>query len=262
MPTQTLPLLSSLLRRLRSVAAPLLALVSLASCRLYEPARYQRLQFAPGRPQTRVLMIGDSLTYYNDLPGLLQQFSAGESAPIYLEQATAPLASLRFHWTRDKSVDRIRDGRFDFVILQDFSRKPVTDPDGALQSFLQFDAEIRKAGGKTIVFQNWTRRGLQDDYPALLNTYHRIVEQTGARLAPIGAAWKRCAAERPDITLLLDDRHPTDAGSYLAACVLYDVLYHKKSADLPTGIPGPKLSENVLTALRAIADRTVYASSP
>jgi len=156
------------------VAAPLLALISLAGCRLYEPQRYARFQFAPGAPQTRVLMIGDSLTYYNDLPGLLQQFSAGESAPIYIEQATTPLASLRFHWTLDKSVERIRNGRFDVVILQDFSRKPVTNPEGSLEYFSKFAAEIKKAGGRTIVFQNWTRRGRQDEYPALVKTYNLI----------------------------------------------------------------------------------------
>jgi hypothetical protein len=206
-------------------------------------------------------MIGDSLTYYNDLPGLLQQFSAGESAPIYIEQATTPLASLSFHWTMDNSVDRISTGRFNYVVLQDFSRKPATDPEDSLQSFRDFDTAIKKAGGKTIIFQNWTRRGHQDDYSALERTYNRVVEQTGARLAPIGAAWRLCAAERPDITLLLDDRHPTDAGSYLAACVLYDVIYGKRSADLPPGLPGPKLPENTLIALRAIADRTVYAPS-
>src|SRR3954469_22327978 len=79
-----------------------------AGCRLYEPPRYNRLTFQPNQPQTRVLMIGDSLTYYNDLPGLLQQFSAGESAPVYIEQITFPLASLTFHWDGGKAVDRIR----------------------------------------------------------------------------------------------------------------------------------------------------------
>ena len=83
------------------------AAFSLAGCRLYEPPRYARLTFAPGAAQTRVLMIGDSLTYYNDLPCLLQQFSAGEKAPIYIEQITTPLASLKFHWDMGKASERI-----------------------------------------------------------------------------------------------------------------------------------------------------------
>ena len=111
-------------------------------------------------------------------------------------------------------------------------------------------------------FSEVGRRDLENDYPVMEKTYSTIIDHTQARLAPIGAAWKLCAAERPDISLLLDDRHPSDAGSYLAACVLYDVIYDKKSAALPAGLPGPKLPASVLLALRSIADRAVNPPAP
>jgi hypothetical protein len=241
-------------RLCRVLALTLSAVVGLAGCRLYEPPRYTRLAFKPGQAQTRVLMIGDSLTYYNDLPGLLQQFSAREAAPIYIEQITFPLASLSFHWDGGKAVDRIRNGNFNYVILQDFSRRPVTDPEGSMRDFSRFDEEIRRSGARTIIFQNWTRRDLEEEYPALVKTYAAIVEKTHATLAPIGAAWKDVAANRPDVKLLLDDRHPTDEGSYLTACVIYDTLYGKPSAGLPLDLPGPKLSASVMEALRSAAD--------
>ena len=249
-------------RRSRPVLGLLLLLMAFSGCRLYEPPRYERLKFAPGAPETRVLMIGDSLTYYNDLPGLLQQFSAGEAAPIFIEDHTTPLAALSQHWAMGDAAQRIATGRFDYVVLQDFSRKPVTDAEECLKYFVLFDEVVKRAGGKTLVFQNWTRRDLEKDYPALEKTYGTIIDRTQARLAPIGAAWKLCAAERPDIALLLDDRHPTDAGSYLAACVLYDVIYNKKSAALPADRPGPKLPASVLLALRSIADRTANPVAP
>ena len=246
----------------RSWLGLLLLLGALSGCRLYEPPRYERLKLAPGAPQTRILMIGDSLTYYNDLPGLLQQFSAQEAAPIIIEDHTTPLAPLSQHWGMGDAAKRIATGGFDYVILQDYSRKPVTDTEDCLKYFVLFDEVNKRAGGKTIVFQNWTRRDLESDYPAMEKTYGTIIDRTHARLAPIGAAWKLCAAERPDIGLLLDDRHPSDAGSYLAACVLYDVIYNKKSAVLPADLPGPKLPASVLVALRAIADRTVNPATP
>ena len=234
---------------------------ALAACRLYEPPRYARLTFAPGAPQTRVLMIGDSLTYYNDLPGLLQQLSAREKSPIYIEQSTFPLVSLSFHWRMTGAVRRIGAGHFDYVVLQDFSRRPATSPEDSLQDFVRFNDEVARAGGRSIVFQNWTRAGLAEDYAALVATYARVVERTGARLAPIGAAWKICAIEHAEIPLLIDDRHPTDAGSYLAACVLYDVLYRKQSADLPMDLPGPDLARAIGQTLRGIADRAVASGA-
>src|SRR4051812_11837996 len=90
-------------------------------CRLYEPPRYERLAIPAGAPAIRVLMIGDSLTYYNDMPGVLQQLSAREAKPIYIEPITTAGTSLWFHWNLDDSRNRIARGHFDFVILQDFS---------------------------------------------------------------------------------------------------------------------------------------------
>src|SRR3954447_21332847 len=108
-------------------------------CRLYEPPRYARLDLPAGKPTLRVLMIGDSLTYYNDLPGLLQQLSARESTPIYIEKITTPLASLKYHWDLDDSRKRIEQGggggHWDYVVLQEFSRMPVTDPEESLTYF-------------------------------------------------------------------------------------------------------------------------------
>jgi hypothetical protein len=231
-----------------------------AGCQLWPVSVYPRLQFPPGSPQTRVLMIGDSLTYYHDLPGLLQQLSVAENAPINIQQITTAYTSLAYHWSHG-AADTIRNGHFDFVVLQEFSRKPVTDPEDSINDFAKFDGEIKKAGGRTIIFQNWTRAGHEKDDPDLLQTYSAVISQTGAALAPIGAAWKLCAAERPDIPLLADDRHPTQAGTYLAACVLYDAIYHKKSGNLPTSLQAPVLPLETLATLRSFADRAI-ASPP
>src|SRR4051794_3475844 len=123
-------------------------------CRLYEPPRYARLDLPAGKPTLRVLMIGDSLTYYNHLPGLLQQLSAREKNPIYIEQITTPYTSLRFHWNLGQPQQRIDEGHWDHVILQEFSRRPVTDPDESMQYFRLFSHEIARSGGRPVIFEN------------------------------------------------------------------------------------------------------------
>jgi hypothetical protein len=254
--------LRTLLKQYLFPTLTLSPLLLLAGCRLYEPPRYARLKFHSGQPCTRVLMIGDSLTYYNDLPGLLQQLSASESAPIDIEQKTFPLRSLQGHIDLDDSLERIRDGHFDYVILQDFSDKPITDYQGSLNSFVKFTQAVDRAGSKAIIFENWLHKDSDQKYEPMQAAYAKIVERTHALAAPIGTAWKFCDSDRSDIQLLLDDRHPTDAGTYLAACVLYDTLYHKHSADLPANLPGPKLPQTTLTALRTFADRATSNSVP
>jgi hypothetical protein len=230
----------------------------MSGCRLYEPPRYERLKLAPGQPTLRVLMIGDSLTYYNDLPGLVQQLSSGEAKPIYVEQVTTPNTSLKMHWNVGPAKSRIQDGHWDEVILQDFSRTAVTDPDECREYFRLFNDLIVRSGAKTMIFENWTWRDKPDEYDALYATYAQIRDETHASLAPIGEAWRICRSAHPEIELFIDDRHPTDAGTYLTACVLYDVLYRKKSSALPMELRGPELSREVKTALRQVADQTVF----
>ena len=62
----------------------------------------------------------------------------------------------------------------------------------------------------------------------------------GAKLAPAAIAWKRAYEQRPDLVLWSPDGyHPALAGSYLAACVLYRVLYDKSPAgsSFTAGLP-------------------------
>jgi len=235
--------------------------VILGGCRLYEPPRYERLHLPAGSHTIRVLMIGDSLTYYNDLPGLLQQLSAREVKPIYVEQITTPAASLAFHWRVNAAEGRIAKGHWDCVVLQEYSRKPVTEPDDSMEDIRRFNEAIAEAGAKTILFENWTLRGKDDDYISLRAFYQQAMDETGAVIAPIGSAWRKCRANHSNIPLFLDDRHPTDAGTYLAACVLYDVIYHKPSSALRMDLKGPDLTYETKKLLRRIADETVNPSA-
>lgn len=119
-----------------------------------------------------------------------------------------------------KAQAKIRTGQWDFVILQEFSNRPMIDPASTTKYMALFDAEIRRSGAETIIWQNWTRRGRPQDYAPMLATYRQVERATQATLAPIGAAWRECAMASPDIKLFAGGRHPTDAGTYLTACVL------------------------------------------
>ena len=83
-------------------------------------------------------------------------------------------------------------------------------------------------------------------------------------IAPIGTAWRNCKTSKPEVSLLLDDRHPTDEGTYLAACVLYDVIYQKRSAALRLDLDGPDLARETKNArwTEKSVSRSKYPSPP
>lgn len=234
-------------------------LLILAGCQLRYAPQYPRSDPVAGASATRVYFVGNSLSYYNDLPGLLAEMARGEPAPIVFQARLTAGQNLQGHWHDGTAVAEIRRGRFDFVVVQDYSTRPAVDADASVESFQRFDREIRRSGAQMVIFENWTRAGREGDAARLAETYRRVRESTGARRAPVGEAWERCRRDHPQIRLLTDDRHPTPAGTYLAACVLFEVIYGRSAPEVT--IPGAHLSADKQALLRRVATETTRATT-
>ncbi len=84
----------------------------------------------------------------------------------------------------------------------------------------------------------------------------------GGQIAPIGTAWKVCHAVYPWIDLYDDEKHPSDAGTYLAACVIYQTIYHKTPVGLPVTLPGLRLSAETAGELQQVAEKATPTTLP
>ncbi|HEX2627716.1 MAG TPA: hypothetical protein VHM26_01850, partial [Chitinophagaceae bacterium] len=66
----------------------------------------------------KILYIGNSLTYTNDLPALISNIAKQDSATITYTTFASPDYSLEDHWNEGKVEDAITTGRYDFVVAQ------------------------------------------------------------------------------------------------------------------------------------------------
>lgn len=173
----------------------------------------------------RVLFIGNSYTYYNDLPAMLTNMAAASPQPILADAVTEPGATLQLLWDEGKALKKIRSQPWDFVILQEQSLRPTTDPELMRRYARKFDAAIREKGARTVFYLTWARLNKPEMQDVLDRAYSELAKELGALLAPVGPAWKRALEKTPKLPLHLEDgSHPTPTGSYLAACVLYLTL--------------------------------------
>ena len=193
-------------------------------------------------PPSRILFVGNSLTGFNDgvdthLEGLV---AASDSLPwINAESAWFAGASLRSHWSSDDTKDRIRNGDWDVVVLQEHSRLSITDTENMYTYALLLDELILDGGARTVFFMTWAWRDEPGMIDQLVPGYRGIAGELGAALAPVGLAWERSLSENPDLDLYEEDGiHPDYHGTYLAACVFYALLWKES----PEGIPyyGPR----------------------
>ena len=189
----------------------------------------------------RVLFVGNSLTYTNDLPGMVDRLAAARPGPVplFVVSDTRPSTALSY-WAGNDGLRRLIAGvRWDVVVLQEQSVTPSLAPadraaamDGPLRTL---DAEIRADGARTMLFDTWAHEYGAfdgDTYGAMQQridaAYQAEAQSLGAQVSPVGVAWARAHALAPSLHLWGDDdTHPSTDGTYLAACVFYAALTHR-----------------------------------
>jgi hypothetical protein len=187
---------------------------------------------------TNVLFIGNSFTQRNNLPELVAELAAAIELQVQHELVTAGGASLRMHWNAGRALQLIETGNYDYVVLQEQSTLPVKNAARMAENVRLFDAAIKQAGSKTVLYMTWARAHAPETQQAITDAYRAIGKETGAIVVPVGLAWELFLKKHDQPALYdRDQSHPTLAGSYLAACVFLATLWKVKPVGLEAGPP-------------------------
>jgi hypothetical protein len=204
----------------------------------------------------RVLFIGNSHTFVNDLPSALCDMGAASHPPIPLTvtEVVAPGYTLAQHLHEGSAARVIEGFRWTWVVLQEQSQTPLLDQDGFTKSVRAFDALIRRAHAKTALFALPPRRDAHQDADAVQASYERVAAEVGAMVVPVGKAWMRAMAARPDVDLYQPDGyHPRPPGTYIGACVFYKMITGRTPLGLPSHVGSITLDTSLATTLQQVA---------
>jgi hypothetical protein len=195
---------------------------------------------SPERP-ARILFIGNSFTYVNDVPGIVAGFAraAGLRQPI-CRSVVAGGFSLEDHWDKGAAQKVLEEEKWDFVVLQ---QGPSASPEGRgllIRYARRFAPLIGKAGAKPALYMVWPSTARLRDFGDVSDSYRLAAQDIGGVLLPAGDAWRIAEKKAPGLKLYsADGLHPTPAGSYLAAAVIYARLFDKSPAGLPSRLTLP-----------------------
>jgi hypothetical protein len=181
----------------------------------------------PSEPPTRVLFVGNSFTFGNDLPRMVVEMGGAHDPPIHLEvdMVARDGMTLEHHWNEGEVARRLTAERWDVVVLQERSSRPLVDPDRMASATRQLAALARKRGVKVVLFETWARAGWPETQARLAAVYQDVAKTAGATVAPVGTTWSRSMALHPATVLHADDGvHASPAGTRLAASVILDTL--------------------------------------
>lgn len=230
------------------------AAVMLAVMLAVFPMPAQQRSSAP----TRILFIGNSLTFWND--GLwvhLERMAERAIPPVAVTTARSvfPGAFLRSLWERREPREAIRTRRYDVVLLQE--DLPETRVDDFREHARRFVAEVRQAGARPVLLMAWAYPRLGWISMAEIAAAHRAAAaELKVDVAPVGLAWRRATQQRGSLDLYAPDReHPSIAGTYLTTAVVYATVFGKDPAPLAY-VPGG-ISADDAAFLRHVAWATV-----
>lgn len=223
----------------------------------------------------RILLIGNSYTYYHDLPQVVQEIAATQKMKIAYTAFHPGGARLNRHLKNEEVIAAIRRGIWDYVILQEQSAAPAMPTEVVAKEVypaarsLDSLVHAHNPQAQVVFYMTWGHKdGCQvplPDYP-LISTYDGMQErlktsylemtyQNNAWCAPVGMAWQRVRKERPDYVLYWPDRsHPSPLGTYLAANVIFSTIYQRPYQTTVTkGIPAEQAEY-----IQQVAQQTVF----
>lgn len=208
---------------------------------------------AQDAPQ-RVLFIGNSLTYSNNLPGMVEALYRLAGLSLVTSMEAQPNFSLGDHWDNHDAQRMIRRGGWSTVVLQ---QGPSARGDSRVQ--LRRDARlfaelIAEAGAMPALFSVWPSRSRMQDFERAKESYALAAADVNGRLLPVAAAWQEAFRLAPETELYSSDGlHPTREGSFLAALVIFGTLSGRSPMNLPTSENTSPLQQAAANALRAAA---------
>jgi hypothetical protein len=187
----------------------------------------------------RVLFIGNSLTYYNDLPGVVAALvdSLDLAQRFWYRTAALPDYSLEDHWLTTSSRTALERDSFDIVVMQQGPSSLPENQAHLREWALRWAVAIREAGAAPAMYMVWpdaTRRFAFED---VAEAYTAAAVAIDGMLFPVGRAWLEAWSIESGLALYGPDAfHPSGLGTYLAALVMLDRLYTVDLATVPARI--------------------------
>lgn len=237
----------------------------------YQGAVLNTYQGVPVKDTRKVLVLGNSFTYYYSSAFMLKEIARSQGHEMRMRANLKGSQYFRNHSSLELSQAAIKEGGYDFAILQDQSGQHAryyantTSNADVLTETRTLVDQIKSYSGsvKPIVENTWAFPG-SSNYEgygsygvfdkALQGGALLICDALDVWMSPIGIAFEKARAAGITDLYHTDSKHPNRNGAYLKSCVNYLLIYGEK---FDSNVPDCLVSASTAAKLRAIAEEVV-----
>ena len=190
----------------------------------------------------KILFIGNSYTYYHDMPERIFAPMAKEKGFDFEVQAVTH-GGYKLEWFADpenpegKRLREVVEGRhYDCIVLQDHSLSTIENPGAFFGGIRSMKALLEDKTDKFVLYGTWARKPGCDTLEQIGMTnpemtrhiaeaYDEAGQRFGMTVAHVGKAFAAYSAAHPDAELYFEDLHHSSVlGSTVAAQVLLEAI--------------------------------------
>lgn len=218
----------------------------------------------------KVLFIGNSYTYANDLPGMFYQITTAMGDWTLVDSKTNGGYTFQMHAQDPLTYQKIHSNEWNYVILQGQSQEPSFPFAQVNSQTLPFAVQLSDSVhsiqpcAQVNLFMTWGRENGDPQWDSintfykmndrLRNAYLRIADSSEGSVSPVGVAWRKFRDLFPSVPLYSGDgSHPNTTGTFLAAATFYAALFHKTIPNNLSYNPGidPMVLGNIIQCVNA-----------
>lgn len=196
----------------------------------------------------RVLFVGNSLTYVNNLPAAFASLAPHDS-PWVVDAFTRPGARLQDDMDNPVLMRLLKHGRYTDVVFQERGGDAVCGLDEAgcterdegsptVRASVALAAVARAGGARVFYLGTYQPNAAVE--PALIRGEQHIAQRMGAAYIEIGASWQALRSAHPEADWLAPDgMHPGRATTALMALRTWRVVAGRDAATATPCVRGP-----------------------
>ncbi|WP_299272938.1 SGNH/GDSL hydrolase family protein [uncultured Psychroserpens sp.] len=172
-----------------------------------------------------ILFVGNSLTYYNNLPGLVKEEAATRGIIINTRMLASSNYAIVDHWAEGEVQTLISSGIYDFVVIQQGPSSLEFGFNMLVNSGADYANLCQANNTRLAYYMVWPALVYYHTFDNVIANYTAAAEANNAILCPVGRRWKEHFDQTNDFSYYDPDGfHPSFEGSRFAAEVIVQSL--------------------------------------
>lgn len=178
----------------------------------------------------KILFLGNSHTYYNDMPLLFQEICAERGKSVQVRMLAQSGVTYGWHLRHEIELRfELMHGEYDYLIMQQAAHRPAPSKEETHRDGHVIAELARRFGTVPIQTVPWAEKKDPAHQAEMYEIFEEFAEKEKLKLNPIGRIFEDIFYHYPEIDMYwIDGEHASPYGTYALALCIYATIFREK----------------------------------